>query len=262
MDRSSGKNKTFCFITFRHACSVAFACELFNTLKLFQKPIYCKPSNSDPNKSSVGTNNSSSSPITGSPNYSTPVRPSYSGGASSGVDTFPPAFNQDSNSRGNSPLQQNRRDYSSEIRGGRASYDDRAQRRYEGDVYSARGSISSSGRRKYDDDTEELTRYDPRDDDRSRSYYRPSSNDERNHRYDNHRDNGRGNYDNSRFPRSANAPATSPIYLQAMNNQFQRGGGGSNYNNDYNSRDNCGPMRNNDPIQRHRTNRRQRTQPY
>ncbi|XP_002162311.1 RNA-binding protein 7 isoform X1 [Hydra vulgaris] len=44
IDRSSGKSKTFAFVTYSDISAVAFSCELFNTLKLFNRPIYCKPS--------------------------------------------------------------------------------------------------------------------------------------------------------------------------------------------------------------------------
>lgn len=72
-DRGTGVNKTFAFVSYRHTCSVKYACELFNSLRLFRKPIYCKPS--DNKSSGTPTNNQ----VTfGSPNYSTPANPGRS----------------------------------------------------------------------------------------------------------------------------------------------------------------------------------------
>ena len=70
-DRATGSNKTFAFVSYRHICSVKYACELFNTLRLFRRPIYCKPSE---NKSS-GTPSTDNQVTFGSPNYSTPAKP-------------------------------------------------------------------------------------------------------------------------------------------------------------------------------------------
>lgn len=73
-DRGTGSNKTFAFVSYRHTCSVKYACELFNMLRLFRKPIYCKPSE---NKSS-GTPTTNQQVAFGSPNYSTPAKPGRS----------------------------------------------------------------------------------------------------------------------------------------------------------------------------------------
>ena len=43
LDKESGKIRTFGFVTYQDACSVPYACELFNGLKLFGRPISCKP---------------------------------------------------------------------------------------------------------------------------------------------------------------------------------------------------------------------------
>lgn len=70
-DKGTGRNKTFAFITYRSQCSVSYACELFDTLRLFKKPIYCKPTES-------GGGNKANTPSASSvrtPNISTPVRP-------------------------------------------------------------------------------------------------------------------------------------------------------------------------------------------
>ncbi|XP_066910627.1 RNA-binding protein 7-like [Clytia hemisphaerica] len=76
-DRATGKNKTFAFVSYRHTCSVKYACELFNQLRLFRKPIYCKPTETNKNSS----NNSDS--VTASPNYATPMKPMGSRGSDS-----------------------------------------------------------------------------------------------------------------------------------------------------------------------------------
>lgn len=49
-DRDSGKPRAFGFVSYQDQCSVPYACELFNTLKLFGRPINCKPQNA-PNDS-------------------------------------------------------------------------------------------------------------------------------------------------------------------------------------------------------------------
>ena len=43
MDKESGKPKTYGFVTYQDSCSVQYACELFNGLKLFGCSISCRP---------------------------------------------------------------------------------------------------------------------------------------------------------------------------------------------------------------------------
>lgn len=46
-DKETGKPRSFGFVAYQNACSVPFACELFDTLKLFGRPINCKPQNAN-----------------------------------------------------------------------------------------------------------------------------------------------------------------------------------------------------------------------
>ena len=48
-DRDTGKQRTFGFVVYQEKCSVPYACELFDTLKLFGRPIGCKPQNNGSN---------------------------------------------------------------------------------------------------------------------------------------------------------------------------------------------------------------------
>ena len=107
-DRGTGKNKTFAFVSYRQTCSVKYACELFNTLRLFRKPIYCKPTE---NKSSgTPTNNDL---VTGSPNYSTPARPANRA-QQSPLLTTPQLYSN--NREGNTDRDSERKRYGSDYR--------------------------------------------------------------------------------------------------------------------------------------------------
>ena len=46
-DKDSGKQRTFGFIEYQHDVSVPYACELLDGLKLFGRPIRCKPQGQD-----------------------------------------------------------------------------------------------------------------------------------------------------------------------------------------------------------------------
>jgi len=70
-DKGSGKQRSFGFVTYRDSCSVPYACELFNQLSLFKRPIYCKPQNADRN--SRGGSSPSQQPQ--SPQSTTPQTP-------------------------------------------------------------------------------------------------------------------------------------------------------------------------------------------
>jgi len=43
INRESGRPRTFGFVMYQDSCSVPYACELFNSLKLFGRAISCKP---------------------------------------------------------------------------------------------------------------------------------------------------------------------------------------------------------------------------
>ena len=45
INRESGKPRTYGFVMYQDSCSVPYACELFNSLKLFGRAISCKPQN-------------------------------------------------------------------------------------------------------------------------------------------------------------------------------------------------------------------------
>ncbi len=45
-DKDTGKQRSYGFVVYQDVCSVRFACELFNSLNLFGRPINCKPQNS------------------------------------------------------------------------------------------------------------------------------------------------------------------------------------------------------------------------
>lgn len=124
-DRATGRNKTFAFISYRHSCSVKYACELFNTLKLFRRSIYCKPTEQ---KTPVAE---STKDNTGSPNYSTPSRP-----GDRIQQQSPLATPQLYSSNRESSQDSERRRYGSDFRrsenyNDRRQYDDRSQGRYD-----------------------------------------------------------------------------------------------------------------------------------
>eukprot|EP00794_Sanderia_malayensis_P011290 gene11290-12471_t len=50
-DKDTGKIRTFGFIVYQDECSVAYACELFDSLKLFGRPLNCKPQQQNGQKS-------------------------------------------------------------------------------------------------------------------------------------------------------------------------------------------------------------------
>lgn len=43
-DRSTGSKRGFAFVTYKDDVSVPYACEMFNQVRLYKKPIYCNPS--------------------------------------------------------------------------------------------------------------------------------------------------------------------------------------------------------------------------
>ena len=47
LHKETGKPRGFGFIVYQDECSVKYACELLNSLKLFGRPITCKPQNSN-----------------------------------------------------------------------------------------------------------------------------------------------------------------------------------------------------------------------
>ena len=230
-------------MTFRDEFSVAYACELFNTLRLFKKPIYCKPSK-DGKKSSQSP---ASSPST-TPQLITPDRPIVNNSfgrqvSSSPTRSFTPQEGNSQDRRGyfsgDDRWSYNGQHESREFNN-RPNYDARQH----GNVYNSRGRYNNATPGVNRED--ELLRYDPREDDRSRG---ASSND----RFDNRRNSG------SSSPLT-NIPNLSPLFVQAVNQSISHIRRQSDSTERRHS-SNYGPTRH-EQIPRHRQARRQYSQPY
>lgn len=272
-DKKTGKNRTFAFVSYRDECSVPYACELFNTLRLFKKPIYCKPTKDSKNQNSQ-------SPA-GSPNPTIQV-------------------NGNTSSQENTPNNQHhdqRRSSESGRNSSRSSFDSRdIERGFPpnrfGDI--PRDRYNDSPRDRYSDNSRDRYNENSRDryNDSSRDRYNDNSRDRYNdNSRDRHNDSQRDRYNNdsprdSRYNQhdyrsnspqqqgrsydryqtnSPNSPTTnnpSPLFLKAVNqlNNLRR----NNTSPDpRNSPSRFGPIRNdNSNYTSHRLSRRQQSNPY
>lgn len=241
-------------MTYRDEISVEYACELFNQIRLFKKPIYCNPSKDNANKSS-SFNQSTRSDTSGNPPPSpTPSNSSLIEGILNRTNSLPLT--------------------STPFNGKRKFGDDGSDRRMPPPDSDGRGDSRVV---LLNDDRDRSGRYNDRDDrgdrhnrygnDRDRSRYDDSNRSRsQGDNYNNSRDNSRDRYDdsrsNSRYERSNSFGGgnMSPMHMQALNqshgNQYNR------HNSSSSPRDNSnfGPTRQNDS--RNNNNRRQRSQPY
>lgn len=244
-DKASGKNKSFGFVTFRDDCSVPYACELMNGLRLFKKAIMCKPQRDSKHDNKTPNRNNIQTPQMPRP---LPPLPDWARSPNDSVDSF------GTPSPGG-------------VRGGhhRDSYDRRGSQ----DSFDSRGFSAESSRSRHDREYDNR-----RGDDRRGS---GSMNGFFGQRPDNYAERNRGQWgDNTHYdprsdgggrhsPRHMNSPsheAQSPLFMQVVNqtmHNFRRGDssdhdmGGSNY----------GPIRNdNAKHKQHRDSRRQSSRPY
>lgn len=224
-DKGTGKNKTFAFITFRDECSVPFACELFNKLMLYKKPIYCKPTKDGKHAASTGTQ------------FTTPERPldiNQSFGRYDAHNT-PSESPQTPNEHVNT-----RRDYSNKR--GYNSYERKdIHRPY--DSRNMNGGHFSNERENFSNsynDRGNRGRYD---------------NHSRSHGGDYHRDNQRNIAPNS--PNVNISPLLLEAVSQSINHLRQQGGQGRSPQN---NQSHFGPMRHD--HSRQRDNRRHYSHPY
>lgn len=233
-DKASGKNRTFAFVCFKHEISVGYACELFNTLKMFERPIYCKP-NKDGGKSSQ------------------PASPRASQNTS--VSETP-------------PIRDDRRAYSQGSEG--RDYHNSGNREYREPYNSGGRDNRDNNRRSYDQNN--TNSYQNRSQDGNRYNASPRSN--REDDYNRQNSNDRFNDPNQSrgfdlrqslsSPPVINAGNLSPLFLKAVNHSLQHGSYNYNQSPHHDSPSNFGPQRpdqsKQQSYQQHRNNRRQR--PY
>ena len=210
INRETGERRgNYAFVTYREEISVPYACELFNQIKLFKKPIYCNPSNRDRNGS-----------ITQSPG-STPGTPNTPGSpqspASGAKNLIQGILNRSNPQQTSTPYHGKRKlSVDGESRVVIIDDDERSGGRYDD---------RSGGDRMYNRGRDSGGRYDQHDD-RGRN----------NDRYDNN-DRSRGYERNNSF--NSSYGNSSPMHMQAMNQSHRqyngrpgnspRGGGGNDF---------------------------------
>jgi len=250
-DRTTGEPRGFAFVTYKDEVTVPYACELFNSIKLFKKSIYCNPSDRGRGDTSKGSINQSPQSTPGSPSSPT----------SSNNSLIQGLLNRSTPST-STPYGGGKR---------KISMDDNDQQRGDGRYDGRSGDRNgmyreqSSGGRGNNDSV--FRGDDQRGNDRS--YNDRSYNNDRNN-------SSQGRYDRSNSYNSSYGNS-SPMHMQAMSQSHRqygrqgstpRGGGGSGGGGDFrspNGRDfqrgdsSFGAMR---PTDGNRNQRRQRSQPY
>ena len=231
MDRCNGKQRTFAFVTYSDVSAVAFSCELFNSLKLFNRPIYCKPNRDG--KPPIKSHNTDHAPIITSDR---PGQPPVN----------EPALNNSWIGDDRSP-QSVRRDYYL----GRERHVD--HQRNNCDYRNSPPEIRSNSNSSRYDRENDLLFYDHEDNRRMEDHHRS---DTLLRSYDESLPYRLDQYE--RHDRRGLSNQLNPMFFQSVNNSIDQLRRESSFGN---SPLRYGPQRD-DLIPRHRSSRRQNTQPY